>query len=263
MVEHGEKEFKTEVNVIGQTHHKNLVRLLGFCDEGQHRLLVYEFLSNGSLADLEISGTGAILTDWAYDCYRYGTLDDLIQNDTEAMNDVSTLERVLKVAIWCIQEVPSLRPTMRKFPPVFRRAQYFEKSYYENRGLVVADPRGKEIWTSTIFAAPGTVSLCVMNETGNFVPQNSNSDRFRGNAESAFGNLVAIDDDDDVMWFEQTLPLLVAGVSLRCHLYLTLQARGLSRSGPKVETATAGLAGIDSAAESANDWILMTDASST
>jgi len=51
VVEHGEKEFKTEVNVIGQTHHKNLVRLLGFCDEGQHRLLVYEFLSNGTLAD--------------------------------------------------------------------------------------------------------------------------------------------------------------------------------------------------------------------
>lgn len=44
------KEFKTEVNVIGQTHHKNLVRLIGFCDEGSHRLLVYEFLSNGSLA---------------------------------------------------------------------------------------------------------------------------------------------------------------------------------------------------------------------
>ncbi|KAJ6325929.1 hypothetical protein OIU78_013091 [Salix suchowensis] len=64
--------------------------------------------------DMEISGTGAILTDWAYDCYRYGTLEALIQNDTEAMNDVSTLERVLKVAIWCIQEVPSLRPTMRK-----------------------------------------------------------------------------------------------------------------------------------------------------
>jgi serine/threonine protein kinase len=51
VVEHGEKEFKTEVTVIGQTHHKNLVRLLGFCDEGQHRLLVYEFLSNGTLAD--------------------------------------------------------------------------------------------------------------------------------------------------------------------------------------------------------------------
>ena len=45
-----ERELKTEVNVIGQTHHKNLVRQLGFCDEGLHRLLVYEFLSNDTLA---------------------------------------------------------------------------------------------------------------------------------------------------------------------------------------------------------------------
>ncbi|KAK9224461.1 hypothetical protein WN943_009494 [Citrus x changshan-huyou] len=46
----GEREFKNEVFVISQTHHKNLVRLLGFCDEGLNRLLVYEFLNNGTLA---------------------------------------------------------------------------------------------------------------------------------------------------------------------------------------------------------------------
>ncbi|KAL3519177.1 hypothetical protein ACH5RR_021766 [Cinchona calisaya] len=45
-----EKEFRAEVNTIGQTNHKNLVRLLGFCDEGQNRLLVYEYMSNGTLA---------------------------------------------------------------------------------------------------------------------------------------------------------------------------------------------------------------------
>ncbi|URD73984.1 hypothetical protein MUK42_09905 [Musa troglodytarum] len=32
--------------------HKNLVRLLGFCNQGSSRLLVYEYMSNGSLADL-------------------------------------------------------------------------------------------------------------------------------------------------------------------------------------------------------------------
>jgi serine/threonine protein kinase len=50
VVEEGEKVFKAEVSVIGQTHHMNLVRLLGYCDEGKHRLLVYEYMSNGSLA---------------------------------------------------------------------------------------------------------------------------------------------------------------------------------------------------------------------
>ena len=38
------------MSAIGQTHHRNLVRLLGFCDEGSHRLLVYEFMRNGVLA---------------------------------------------------------------------------------------------------------------------------------------------------------------------------------------------------------------------
>jgi serine/threonine protein kinase len=45
-----EMEFRAEVEIIGKTHHMNLVRLLGFCDESVQRLLVYKFLSNGTLA---------------------------------------------------------------------------------------------------------------------------------------------------------------------------------------------------------------------
>ncbi|CAM8909005.1 unnamed protein product [Rhodiola kirilowii] len=46
---HGQKEFITEVNTIGSMHHMNLVRLCGYCSEGAQRLLVYEFMKNGSL----------------------------------------------------------------------------------------------------------------------------------------------------------------------------------------------------------------------
>ena len=226
-----EKEFKAEVNIIGKTHHKNLVRLIGYCDEGQKRLLVYEFLSNGTLAgflfrDLkpnwkqriqiafgiargllylheecstqiihcdikphnilldeyynarisdfglakllmmnqshtltDIRGTKgyvapewfrnvpvtarvdvysfgvmlleiiccrksvdvesgreetAILTDWAYDCFRNRALDALVEHDMEALEEVEKLERFVMVSIWCIQEDPSLRPTIGK-----------------------------------------------------------------------------------------------------------------------------------------------------
>ncbi|KAJ7979056.1 Receptor-like protein kinase [Quillaja saponaria] len=231
LVQEGEKEFRNEVNVIGRTHHKNLVRLLGFCEEGPQRLLVYEYMSNGTLASFlfgdskpawnqriqitfgiargllylhdecstqiihcdikpqnillddynnarisdfglakllqmnqsqtntAIRGTKgyvagewfrnmpitakvdvysfgillleiiccrrsvdmeafneeqAILTDWAYDCYREGTLYALVENDEEALNDKKNLERLVMVALWCIQEDPYLRPTMRK-----------------------------------------------------------------------------------------------------------------------------------------------------
>ncbi|XVF64094.1 hypothetical protein PTKIN_Ptkin09bG0139600 [Pterospermum kingtungense] len=44
-----EKEFKVEVEAIGRVRHKNLVRLLGYCAEGAHRMLVYEYVDNGNL----------------------------------------------------------------------------------------------------------------------------------------------------------------------------------------------------------------------
>lgn len=45
----GEKEFQTEVSLLGRLHHRNLVNLVGYCvDKGQH-MLIYEFMSNGSL----------------------------------------------------------------------------------------------------------------------------------------------------------------------------------------------------------------------
>nr|GEU72545.1 G-type lectin S-receptor-like serine/threonine-protein kinase SD2-5 [Tanacetum cinerariifolium] len=45
----GKKEFRAEVSIIGGIHHHHLVRLKGFCAEGAHRLLVYEYMANGSL----------------------------------------------------------------------------------------------------------------------------------------------------------------------------------------------------------------------
>nr|POF00471.1 g-type lectin s-receptor-like serine/threonine-protein kinase sd2-5 [Quercus suber] len=45
----GMKEFRAEVGLIGSIHHVHLVQLKGFCAEGPHLLLVYEYLGKGSL----------------------------------------------------------------------------------------------------------------------------------------------------------------------------------------------------------------------
>ncbi|XP_075485178.1 putative serine/threonine-protein kinase PBL3 [Primulina tabacum] len=45
----GHKEWLTEVNYLGQLHHTNLVKLIGYCSEADKRLLVYEFMPRGSL----------------------------------------------------------------------------------------------------------------------------------------------------------------------------------------------------------------------
>ncbi|KAF8043219.1 hypothetical protein BT93_A1535 [Corymbia citriodora subsp. variegata] len=48
-ISQGEKQFRTEVSTIGTIQHLNLVRLRGFCSEGDKRLLVYDCMPNGSL----------------------------------------------------------------------------------------------------------------------------------------------------------------------------------------------------------------------
>ncbi|XP_022148733.1 G-type lectin S-receptor-like serine/threonine-protein kinase LECRK3 [Momordica charantia] len=229
--EGGEQEFKAEVSAIARTNHRNLVRLLGFCNEGENRMLVYEFMHNGSLADFlfgpskpnwyqriqlvlgtarglsylheecstqiihcdikpqnillddsfaariadfglakllnknqtrtmtAIRGTKGyvapewfrslpitvkvdvysfgillleiiccrknfeleaknedemVLSDWAYDCMRERKVEMLVRNDEEAKNDIKRVEKFVMIAIWCIQEEPSLRPSMKK-----------------------------------------------------------------------------------------------------------------------------------------------------
>lgn len=46
---HAEDVFWAEVTTIGKIHHMNLVRTWGFCSENKHRLLICEYIENGSL----------------------------------------------------------------------------------------------------------------------------------------------------------------------------------------------------------------------
>ncbi|MCL7036169.1 hypothetical protein MKW94_022844, partial [Papaver nudicaule] len=45
----GVHEFLTEIDVIANVRHRNLVELIGCCVEGANRILVYEFVENNSL----------------------------------------------------------------------------------------------------------------------------------------------------------------------------------------------------------------------
>ncbi|XP_057833000.2 G-type lectin S-receptor-like serine/threonine-protein kinase LECRK4 [Cryptomeria japonica] len=227
----GEKEFRLEMGIIGASHHKNLVQLYGFCDQGSHRILVYEYMPNGSLDRVLFKGTGnldwerrvqialgtargilylheecttpilhcdikpqnilldenhnakiadfgiskligseqtrtftvargtvgyiapewqksmavtvkvdvysfgvvileiiccrkmfelhvpeneMILSDWVYECFKYGSLLKLMEQQERRGIDAAQLERMVLVGLWCIQEDPILRPSMKK-----------------------------------------------------------------------------------------------------------------------------------------------------
>nr|GEW85812.1 G-type lectin S-receptor-like serine/threonine-protein kinase LECRK3 [Tanacetum cinerariifolium] len=224
-----EIEFQTEMKVIGRTYHRNLAKLLGYCCEGSQRLLVFEYMPQGSLADIlfepnrntpcwaerirmaidiahgilylheecetaiihcdikpqnilmdeyncakifdfglakllkhdqtrtftlirgtrgyvapewhknlpitvkvdvysfgivlfeilccrrsvenDFSVSEAILEDWVYDCYERDELSKLVDGEDV---DKQTLDRMFKIGLWCIQEDPALRPSMKQ-----------------------------------------------------------------------------------------------------------------------------------------------------
>ncbi|XP_077239187.1 CRINKLY4 related 3 [Tasmannia lanceolata] len=67
-----ENAFQSELAFLSRLHHKHLVGLVGFCEEREERLLVYEFMKNGALYDhlhLKESnnssgGSGGVLNSW-------------------------------------------------------------------------------------------------------------------------------------------------------------------------------------------------------
>ncbi|KAK3139119.1 hypothetical protein QOZ80_5AG0378100 [Eleusine coracana subsp. coracana] len=60
----GGLEFKTEIELLSRVHHKNLVGLVGFCFEKGERMLVYEFIPNGTLNEA-LYGMKGIQLDWS------------------------------------------------------------------------------------------------------------------------------------------------------------------------------------------------------
>ncbi|XP_027154300.1 probable LRR receptor-like serine/threonine-protein kinase At1g67720 isoform X1 [Coffea eugenioides] len=48
---HGTRQFVTEVALLSRIHHRNLVPLIGYCEEEHQRMLVYEYMHNGTLRD--------------------------------------------------------------------------------------------------------------------------------------------------------------------------------------------------------------------
>ncbi|KAL9320848.1 hypothetical protein ACSQ67_012687 [Phaseolus vulgaris] len=79
----GTREFFAEILMLSMVQHPNLVRLIGYCADDHHRILVYEFMANGSL-----------------------------ENHLLGQFPVKGLFQALAVAAMCLQEEPDTRPYM-------------------------------------------------------------------------------------------------------------------------------------------------------
>ncbi|XP_031483919.1 probable LRR receptor-like serine/threonine-protein kinase PAM74 [Nymphaea colorata] len=59
----GFKEFNNEVELLSRAHHKHVVSFLGYCHDAKRMILIYEYLSRGSLEDA-LSGKARVNLDW-------------------------------------------------------------------------------------------------------------------------------------------------------------------------------------------------------
>ncbi|KAG8382967.1 hypothetical protein BUALT_Bualt05G0135000 [Buddleja alternifolia] len=60
----GDREFRSEVEIISRIHHRHLVSLVGYCIHESRRLLVYDYVPNNNLY-FHLHGEGRPVMDWA------------------------------------------------------------------------------------------------------------------------------------------------------------------------------------------------------
>ncbi|KAK4753690.1 hypothetical protein SAY87_001794 [Trapa incisa] len=78
-------------------------------------ILLLELICCRKSCDFEmVDEARMVLSDWVYDCYHEDRLDEIVEGDEEATEDMERVRRFVMIAMWCIQEDPSLRPPMKK-----------------------------------------------------------------------------------------------------------------------------------------------------
>ncbi|CAH2054448.1 unnamed protein product [Thlaspi arvense] len=105
----GTREFLTEINLISNIQHPNLVNLIGCCVEGNNRILVYEYLENNSLASVLLGSR----SKYVWKLREEGRLLDGVDPDLAKFPE-DEVTRFIKVALFCTQAAAQKRPNMKQ-----------------------------------------------------------------------------------------------------------------------------------------------------
>ncbi|KAK8646901.1 hypothetical protein V6N13_120668 [Hibiscus sabdariffa] len=118
----GKKEFCTEIAVIGNIHHVNLVKLRGFCAHGRQRKncslrsnshTTNETSSGGANNSTSSSVTALVYFPlFALEMHEQGRYLELADPRLEGRVNNNEVEKLVRIALCCVHEEPALRPSM-------------------------------------------------------------------------------------------------------------------------------------------------------
>ncbi|EYU26052.1 hypothetical protein MIMGU_mgv1a020891mg, partial [Erythranthe guttata] len=135
---HGTKQLITEVALLSRIHHRNLVPLIGYCEEEHQRMLVYEYMHNGTLRD-HLNGLEYLHT---------GCNPSIINRDVKTSNSLLDINMRAKVSDFGLSR--QAEEDLTHVSSVARgTVGYLDPEYYPNQQLTEkSDPGSTEEYGS-------------------------------------------------------------------------------------------------------------------
>ncbi|KAL4561504.1 hypothetical protein LXL04_033671 [Taraxacum kok-saghyz] len=146
----GEREFRTELEMISRFHHENIISFIGYCDEGNEMILVYDYAINGSLDHHLQDPSKMCCITWTqrlkicigaarglnYLHSGLGEHNRVIHRDVKSSNILLDENLVAKICDFGLSKVgPRNQPDTQLYTRVAGTQFYLDPTYHESRIL--------------------------------------------------------------------------------------------------------------------------------
>ncbi|CAE6075300.1 unnamed protein product [Arabidopsis arenosa] len=114
----GLAEFRTEIEMLSQFRHRHLVSLIGYCDENNEMILIYEYMENGTVLcarpviDPTLPREMVNLAEWAMKWQKKGQLDQIIDQSLRGNIRPDSLRKFAETGEKCLADYGVDRPSM-------------------------------------------------------------------------------------------------------------------------------------------------------